>query len=301
MLRRPSLDTKINHERWLVSYADFITLLFAFFVVMYSVSQVNETKYKTLSETLETAFNSSSSKQSKQNSENQSAAEPSLAPLKQLESELEKALEGVLQTGDVKLNGNQEWVEIAIDANSFFPSGRAAPTTEARALLRKVADVLAPFDNAVAIGGHTDDIPISNAEFKNNWELSAGRAVSVVNLLAFSGVDPKRLSAVGYGEYRPVASNETEEGRTANRRVVLRVERGAADIPKVDSTEGLELQRTRGESGPTAGADSLDSSSEQDSNGSNQEPRPLETVEPVKLRNGGLLFTSDPDQATPNR
>lgn len=113
MIRRQPIETKINHERWLVSYADFITLLFAFFVVMYSVSQVNETKYRTLSETLGNAFSSSAKKTNKNRSPDTTEAE--VAPLKQIEQQLEQALSGVLATGEVTLNGNQNWVEIVIE------------------------------------------------------------------------------------------------------------------------------------------------------------------------------------------
>lgn len=212
MIRRQPIETKINHERWLVSYADFITLLFAFFVVMYSVSQVNETKYRTLSETLGNAFSSSAKKTNKNRSPDTTEAE--VAPLKQIEQQLEQALSGVLATGEVTLNGNQNWVEIVIDANSFFSSGQATPSDEARTVLNKVADIISPFDNAVAVGGHTDDTPINNAQFKNNWELSSARAVTVVNLLAFAGVSPERMSAVGYGEYRPIADNQTPDRKS---------------------------------------------------------------------------------------
>ncbi|WGP00347.1 flagellar motor protein MotB [Saccharophagus degradans] len=288
MIRRQPIETKINHERWLVSYADFITLLFAFFVVMYSVSQVNETKYRTLSETLGNAFSSSAKKTNKNRSPDSTEAE--VAPLKQIEQQLEQALSGVLATGEVTLNGNQNWVEIVIDANSFFSSGQATPSDEARTVLNKVADIISPFDNAIAVGGHTDDAPINNAQFKNNWELSSARAVTVVNLLAFAGVSPERMSAVGYGEYRPIADNQTPEGRSANRRVVLRVARDRADIPKVIAPNAIpqsEMPATPANPEPVV-------------NPGPAEEQP-ETVEPVRLKNGGLLFTNDPDRARNNR
>lgn len=296
MIRRPSIETKINHERWLVSYSDFITLLFAFFVVMYSVSQVNETKYRTLSETLEHAFNA---KDSTKGSESTDRHEITLAALGDIQEQMESALQGVINDGTVTLNGNQFWVEIEIDANAFFASGKAQPSQEARRVLNKVASILAPFDNAVSIAGHTDDLPISNSEFQNNWELSAARAVSVVNLLAFAGVDPTRLSAVGYGEYRPIAPNDTEEGRRANRRVVLRVEQAQAEVPTVSAAESVGA----GSSLPASGDESatLDLSVSDDAAKLESEPVSEEglpeTVEPVKLRSGGLLFTSDPERS----
>lgn len=306
MIRRQRIETKINHERWLVSYADFITLLFAFFVVMYSVSQVNETKYRTLSETLESAFSSVSSKKSTASESTQSTPNSSVnvAQLAKLESEFEKALSGVLATGEVTMNGNQNWVEITIDANTFFAVGKAAPVDEARKVLADIAEVIAPFGNAIAVGGHTDNDPINNAEFKNNWELSSARAVAVVNLLSFEGVDPARMSAVGYGEHRPIADNTTEAGRSANRRVVLRVERDKAQIPKVAPSLAVDSAITPSSATALGENTSADTSGNVDAALSNEaegEAERPETVEPVKLRNGGLLFTSDPDRARSNR
>lgn len=292
MIRRVPIETKINHERWLVSYSDFITLLFAFFVVMYSVSQVNETKYKQLSETLTEAFegrkvavplDANTQEQVNQRSAND------LAELSEVQKELETALEGLVQAKTVNLSGNEDWVEIEINANLIFSSAKAQLSSEAKTIFSQIADVLAPYENAVEISGHTDNIPISNSAFANNWELSSARAVSVVNWLAYNSVQPERLSAVGYGEYRPIADNATEDGRAANRRVVLRVARDRAEQPKQQAramlaNDGVILENE----GVNTEEISTDTPPEPE-----QVPAPI--IEPVKLDNGGLLFTNDPD------
>ncbi|WP_075185731.1 flagellar motor protein MotB [Teredinibacter haidensis] len=284
MRRRNPIETKINHERWLVSYSDFVTLLFAFFVVMYSVSQVNENKYRILSSTLQSAFSS----QAGQPVDAQQQTE--LVSLDSLEAELETLLEKMIIDGSVSVWGNEDWVELEINANLLFNSGSADPSAEAKQIFADVADVLAPFQNAVAVSGHTDNIPIRTERYQSNWQLSSARAVAIVNLLAYTGVDPTRLSATGYGEYQPVDDNSTAQGRAKNRRVVLRVARSKAETPR----EGAA--RVMAESGEAILPDMeeqvqpLAPDAMEEPQGGLQE----NVIEPIKLPNGGLLFTSDP-------
>lgn len=291
MIRRDPIETKINHERWLVSYADFITLLFAFFVVMYSVSQVNEAKYKQLANTLTLTFagaqtNTTGNEQTEQL---YNAPEQSLGELSDVQQQLDTTLQGLVQQSRVSLSGNEDWVEIDINASLIFDSGEAELSKEAQQIFNQIADVLAPYENAVEVSGHTDDVPISNAEFANNWELSSARAVAVVNWLAYNGIKPERLAAVGYGEYRPVADNATAEGKAANRRVVLRVARERAEQPKqqvqnvLTGAEVLIEQQTP----PQGETEQLPSE--------NTSIEDTPKIEPIKLENGGLLFTNDPD------
>ncbi|SMF36628.1 chemotaxis protein MotB [Alteromonadaceae bacterium Bs31] len=287
--RRVSIETKTNHERWLVSYSDFITLLFAFFVVMYSVSQVNEEKYRVLSETFQSAF----SQQANQAEPAKEAGE--IASLQQLETELTAVLQGLIEQGSISVWGNEDWVEIEINSNVLFDSASADPSSQAQQVFSEVADVLAPFENAVAVSGHTDNIPIRNSRFASNWELSSARAVAVVKLLAYGGVGPARLSAIGYGEYQALADNSTEQGRAENRRVVLRVAKDKAAVPREGAVElmaqagqqALE-EPVPGEQGSPAIQPSVP---QQDDIQENVVPE--EAIEPIKLPNGGLLFTSD--------
>lgn len=288
MIRRDPIETKINHERWLVSYSDFITLLFAFFLVMYSVSQVNEEKYKQLANTLSQTFEGTQTLTPAADQVEQVGIVPqeNLAELSELQRQLENTLQGLVQQSRVNLSGNEDWVEIDINANLIFDSGKAQLSTEAQSIFTQIADVIAPYENAVEVSGHTDDIPISNNEFANNWELSSARAVAVVNWLAYNGVQPERLSAVGYGEYRPVADNTTEEGRAANRRVVLRVARERAEQPKQPLQSALSQSQVTTETQPTVEAIQPETPVEQKS---------APKIEPIELDNGGLLFTNDPD------
>ncbi len=307
MIRRPPIETKVNHERWLVSYSDFITLLFAFFVVMYSVSHVNELKYRQLSSTLESAFSSGASSVedvSEIDQENPDA--PALADVESLADDIKEALSGVVDDDRISISGNEQWVEIELSAGLLFQTGKANIGEDARTLLTPVVDILAPFDNAVAIAGHTDDIPIRNANFQNNWALSSARAVAVVNFLAYQGVKPERLSAVGYGEYRPVVPNTDAASRTRNRRVILKIAKNAVPSPK----QSIDEYNTEADTAPESTAEERsregtdvsvnesdvrldDQFTASDVNPSAELSDP--GVNPVRLQGGGLLFSSDPD------
>jgi chemotaxis protein MotB len=296
-------ETKTGHERWLVSYADFITLLFGFFVVMYSVSQVSEQKYRVLSDTLSAVFRGNTpvpteldTALDKYPTDHQgtiSGLSPTvnLVDTRVLAQELESALLHLVDPKHVSVTATEEWVQIDLNANLLFDSGSADPSEQAQRIFRDIAVRLAPYDNEIEVSGHTDNVPIHNARFQSNWELSSARASSVVRLLADSGVKPVQLSAVGYGEFRPVADNASEEGRAANRRVVLMVARHAVErpvvkpdaiVPEKDSHTDAEAVRPpllpvqNPPADPTPAAPAL---------------------QPVRLENGGLLFTSDPEKA----
>ena len=285
MVRRTKFETKISHERWLVSYADFITLLFAFFVVMYSVSQVNESKYKVLSNTLEEVFSASKIDEI----EDRLQTENNVAQLDELQEELQESLAGLIDEGDVVLSGNEQWVDIQLNANILFNTGKADPSEEAKKVFAEVAQILSPYENGVAVIGHTDDVPIRNAEFDSNWELSSSRAVSIVTLLAFQGVAPQRMSAVGYGEYQPIADNTTAEGRAKNRRVVLRVAKAAAPSAKETASQAVGSSEVE----PNQNGEQQEDATETQNIQENQDDE--DRIQPVKLRGGGLLFSSDPD------
>lgn len=299
-----------------MSYSDFITLLFAFFVVMYSVSHVSETKYKQLSSTLSQAFDgahfsysdktlekAADEKTAQEQQYQQASAENNLADLTELQEELEGALLGLVQKSQVQLSGNEDWVEIDINANMIFESAKAELSTEAKVIFTDIADVLSPYENAVEVSGHTDDIPISNSNFANNWELSSARAVSVVSWLAYNGVKPERLAAVGYGEYQPVADNTTEEGRASNRRVVLRVARDRAEQPRQKVEDVFTGAQVTPQDASVPVENDSAASSEQAIQQAAVEPGELEqndgeaapAITPIELENGGLLFTNDPD------
>lgn len=239
-MRRRRHEEHENHERWLVSYADFITLLFAFFVVMYSISSVNEGKYKVLSDTLEGAFNQPERAidpiQIGQEKPRGIGIQDDLGTqtgqqdggsdaLQDITQAMQAAFGELIQSGDLEVRGNELWVEIELSSGLLFPSGDALPLDAAFGLVDRIAEILAPYDNPVHVEGFTDNVPMRSGNYPTNWELSAARAASVVRMLGNGGVNPDRLAAVGYGEFRPVADNTTAAGRKANRRVVLLVSR----------------------------------------------------------------------------
>jgi len=252
-MRRRNVEEHDNKERWLVSYADFITLLFAFFVVMYSISSVNEGKYKVLSESLEGVFNSKPKSmqpiqvgditqraktgddkdQSKGITAIFNVPEPAATERKksddakadqQLESiagEFEESFEDLIFEEKVSVQKKDDWIEISLDDTVVFSSGGVEPIDEALPIIEKIARIMDDHENAMLVEGHTDNVPIRSASFPSNWELSAARAASVVRYLALEGVSAKRMGAMGYGEFQPVARNDTKAGKRKNRRVVL--------------------------------------------------------------------------------
>ncbi|MGE8097912.1 flagellar motor protein MotD [Pseudomonas fluorescens] len=245
MARRRQHDEHVNHERWLVSYADFITLLFAFFVVMYSISSINEGKYKEISEALVGVFTNSDhalkpipigderpktvtpAKPLVKDSEQIDAgiAQASKDPLKSIADDISAAFGDLISSNQMTVRGNELWVEIELNSSLLFGSGDAMPSDIAFNIIDKVAAILKPFDNPIHVEGFTDDQPIRTAQYPTNWELSSARSASIVRMLAMQGVNPGRLASVGYGEFQPVANNATAEGRARNRRVVLVVSR----------------------------------------------------------------------------
>lgn len=251
--RRKQEEEHENHERWLVSYADFITLLFAFFVVMYSISQVNESKYRVLSNTLTAAFNQPEFKldpmqvgeiaksnptnliqldvmaikerEGQGDGEERAAADQSELPdeFRRISEQVERQLRELVSQSLVTMRGNEEWLEISLSSSLLFDSGEAMLSNKALPVLGQIAAILHGQPNPVRVEGFTDNVPIHTARFPSNWELSSARAVSVVQFFIEEGLDPDRLVAVGYGEFQPVADNGTVEGRARNRRVVLMI------------------------------------------------------------------------------
>ncbi|ANI14099.1 flagellar motor protein MotD [Pseudomonas citronellolis] len=240
MARRPPREEHENHERWLVSYADFITLLFAFFVVMYSISSINEGKYKILSETLTGVFNQPDRSirpipvgddrprtTQQPNDAMQQGGDDNVDgdPLTQIADAVREQFGDLIGSDQLSVRGNELWIEITLNSSLLFPSGDAMPADAAFGIVEKVARILAPYQNPIHVEGFTDNVPIHNAQYPTNWELSTARAASIVRLLAQDGVAPSRLAAVGYGEFQPVADNASAEGRARNRRVVLVISR----------------------------------------------------------------------------
>lgn len=249
MRRKSRPDEHENPDRWLVSYADFITLLLAVFAVMYAVSQVSEGKYRALAQMSVSAIGKEPDR-SEPVLMAPDVPDPELLPtiipaapdpaaqkmsrlaeaqLRQQERmqiiarDIMAAFAPLVDNGQVRVTQSERGVRVEINASVLFARGEATLQEDSSKALRAVGDVLKNGDYAIQVEGHTDDIPITTARFPSNWELSAVRASSVVRLLIDTGVRATRLTALGYGENRPVESNESEEGRARNRRVTLMI------------------------------------------------------------------------------
>ena len=250
-------DDEASHERWLISYADFITLLFAFFVVMYAVSSVNEGKYRVLSRSLEAAFGSPVTRlvpvvsedsrpalvlrrhgpRERQRAEALRREKDSMTAIAR---EILKVLSPLVSSGKVRVTQTSRGVNVEINASVLFAPGEAQLTDESNAALSAIAQILRNDTHAIQIEGHTDNLPINTAAFPSNWELSSVRASSVVRLFVENGVAEARLTALGHGQNRPVGSNETASGRLRNRRVEVLI---LATLPDVVTEVPMDTGR----------------------------------------------------------
>lgn len=305
---RRKVEEDINHDRWLVSYADFITLLLAFFVVMYSVSQVNDAKFRVLSNTITDAFNLPEyeldpfqvGEVAKSNPLNlvviEAGADTALDVADQQEvdiveetvfetltEQLQVEFPDQLKLQQIHIKDNGQWLELSLSSKLLFPTASADLDYEAEAIINQVAGVLFDFDNAIRVEGFTDNQQVKSARYASNWELSTARASSIVRQLVFNGIAPARLAAVGYGEHQPIADNNSDEGREQNRRVAILISKTAMLRPSFAAPNDLA---------PTA--DTVISEADAEI-----APEPVvEAAEPgvrvINLDNGGVLFTNDP-------
>ena len=237
MARRKYAEESDNHERWLISYADFITLLFAFFVVMYAISVVNEGKYKAFAMSLDAAFAGKdtvvvvvpgpaqppvvTAMPSPMSRKRENALKREREAMKKLARELSDTLAPLVKEGKVRVTQTSLGVSVEINASVLFDPGEARLARESDRALRALGALLKADTHAVQVEGHTDDTKIANSLFPSNWELSSVRASSVVRLFIETGVEPSRLSAVGRAANMPVAINSTAEGKARNRRVTV--------------------------------------------------------------------------------
>jgi chemotaxis protein MotB len=281
LARKKKHEDHVNHEAWAIPYGDLVTLLLAFFVVMYAMSSVNEGKYRVLSDSLVAAFRSTPKslepiqvgQPSKSKHELQTSMTRTLVPLEvesnagrgsskagqgsgaaelgasgelrydhlrngdiseeqmnqaaglieDLMGALAKELGGLVDQDLVRLRQDRYWLEIEINTSVLFESASVELSPEAKAVLQHISAILGGTPTRVMVEGHTDDRPISTMVYPSNWELSAARAANVVRLFESAGMEPARMGAVGFGEYRPVEDNATPEGQRRNRRIVIAV------------------------------------------------------------------------------
>ncbi|MGB8030561.1 MAG: flagellar motor protein MotB [Terracidiphilus sp.] len=230
--------SRVTHDRWLVSYADFITLLFGLFVVMFAFARADQKKQAQVSKAIDTAFRSmgvipdAPSQQSSAGDattpanavmdENVVSPAQVKEDLDRIRRDLAATLSTQVAAHTVSLEMGRDGLVISLREAGFFESGSATPKPEALPTLHQIAGKLGPTPYDLRIEGHTDNVPIHNAQFDSNWELSAARATHIARLfLDMKAIPADRLSAAGYAEFHPVASNDTAEGRAENRRVDL--------------------------------------------------------------------------------
>jgi chemotaxis protein MotB len=247
---RPS-QNHANHDRWLISYADFITLLFAFFVVMFAITQSDRSKPKHVSYSVKQAIEEGGLTGTLR----QALAKPERLPTQEAPSPhqqpeqdppnpltpsykyLKSQLSQELDTGKVQVTVDSRGIVISLREKAFFSSGGAEVSQEAYGSIGKIAEVIKGVPNAVRLEGHTDSRPIKTSQFRNNWELSSARAISVLALLESRyGIPSARFAVAGYADNAPVAPNYEEEGRARNRRVdIVILEKLATGAPEPDA------------------------------------------------------------------
>lgn len=288
MSKNSFAEESVSHERWLVSYADLLTLLLAFFVVMYSIARLPEADFKELTAQLSSSFTNGEASQKPESDTiiDLGGAAGETSPAEQVDTKeeenaqqklgdtIQQRLEG---DNSVRVSGNEEWLEIELDSNLLFGSGGAKLREEAKSPLSKVAAELADGNFPLRIEGFTDNVPISRRLYASNWELSFARATSVLRYLGSRGVAPQRMSAIGYGEFHPLADNGTAEGRAQNRRVLIKVSKTADPLA------------------PVATASAKDNTAEAEQKQATPAAQPFQTI---KLEGGGLLFTNKKPAST---
>jgi chemotaxis protein MotB len=255
MRRRKRHTPHANHERWLVSYADFITLLFAVFVVLYAAAHVDNNRMGDISHAIQNGFKdlgvfqTSNGKPSVQSltvlPANYGSADESSADTADLRKLLSEALAPEIKKKQAELRDGPDGLVISLQEIGFYDLGSDILKEASIGPLDRVATVLKPTKLRIRIEGHTDNVPIHNARFASNWELSSSRATGLVRLFIEQyGLDPTRLAAAGYAEYHPLQSNDTVEGRSQNRRVDIVVLDPAKHKPTSAISTDLGQQTT---------------------------------------------------------
>lgn len=310
-------------DRWLVSYADYVTLMFALFVVLYSIAIHKEEQYKTISETLSQVFDKPVDKQTGVTGEavltdNQPRSDyqqfgaslevpsgPEIVadakeqpvlekpqfgnPLVSLQQQLTQSLANLIEKGVAKVESDEDWLTIQLNSGLLFPSGSASPIASADIVLKEIVTLLNQTNNVIRVRGYTDNEAIHNEIFDSNWELSMARAMAVLRRLQALGVNPERMAAEGYGQYSPFADNSTSAGRTENRKVVIAVSKLSAQVPEVaDAQQTAMPQALEQQSEP------LHSPAPE-----NVEVSADGTIKVIRLPHGGIKITSAADKTAP--
>ena len=244
-MARKKHESHANHERWLVSYADFITLLFAFFVVMFATSQTDKAKAQAVQDSVKKALEGESFSQAvrvilggavdnkgqgsaemhgpggaqRVPKPNEEKSQPPIVELLPSLDVLSKELEQEIKAGKLQMSMTPRGLVISFTQAALFPSGEDVIAVDTYPSIEKIANAMKQIPNPIRMEGHTDAVPIHNSRFRSNWELSAARSIALLELFTTLGVARDRLSIAGYADTAPVEGNETEAGRAKNRRV----------------------------------------------------------------------------------
>ncbi len=299
-----------NVERWLVSYADYMTLLFALFVVLYAMAMVNEKPFETATESLGRVFQANeeqvkdrghgddilpvnSAKTNKRLFGNDILENPGPelvsgdvmlsnvseaqigTTLTSLEEDLHEALYELVESGYAQLQIDGDWLEIELNSGLLFPSGSSSPTNAAKDILQVIYQVIADASNYIRVRGYTDNQAIETEIFSSNWELSVFRATAILRILEELTVNPARMAIEGYGQYYPNADNSTATGRAKNRRVVIAISKYGLEQANLLATPTISVK----------GVEAI-KSIDPDTNADENE------IRIIRLENGGIRITT---------
>ncbi|MCI1944893.1 OmpA/MotB family protein [Clostridium luticellarii] len=254
-MKKKKSDKKPDGLRWMLTYSDLITLLMIFFIVMYSMSQVDQTKYKQLSESLSIAMgggktiigedNNSSIKNDVTQMDELDSSQDEEKKLEELKKKVDKYLQENGMSKNVSTSIDERGLVISMNDTLLFDTGKADIRPEFQQELTEMGKILNQLGNYIRIEGHTDNVPISNDEYSSNWKLSCDRASNVTEFLIMkSGIQPQKLSAIGYGEYRPIADNSSEAGKAKNRRVDIIILNSKFNAVEDNSSSSTKSSKT---------------------------------------------------------
>lgn len=303
---------KSDTERWLVSYADYMTLLFALFVVLYSMANMEREQFKALQDTISKVFVATDKTgtgiqgQSVQpdiqpqsdfelyGSGLEDATGPTLladnskleqidstklgSPLVGMQTDINRALRTLIESGLAKVTLDEDWLTVELNSGLLFGSGSARSNSSASAVITELTAILKQTNNFLRVRGYTDSVPIRTEQFPSNWELSVARAASIVRLLEELGIEPQRMAIEGYGQYSPFADNTTAQGRSQNRKVVIALSKYAYEAAVVETPEPTEPETVAEQAAEAAAA---------------QEQQQIRVI---RLPHGGIRITTRPPE-----
>ena len=313
MRKRRAAVEHDNIHRWLVSYADYMTLMFALFVVLYAMAMVNEKPFDSITESFGRVFQASEEEtknrghgdsilmvntsktnvklygngilevagpellDNEKNLSNISDAKVG-SNLSSLEKELNTALYDLVESGFAQLQIDGDWLEIELNSGLLFPSGSSSATLSAEAILTVIYDVIGKASNFIRVRGYTDNQVINNEIYSSNWELSVFRATAILRVLETLGLNPARMAIEGYGQYYPSADNLTSEGRAKNRKVVVAISKYGlekANLLQAPTIAVQDIEKVK------LGGDSTEEATDESNN-----------IKVIRLKNGGIRITT---------